>query len=108
MGIKVALAGVGNCTSALIQGVEFYKEAKKNGQSVDVLMKIVALTIFVFGGATILIYFTSEVYILKAMEKAYHHAVYLVPFTVISQLLKGSYIFPHFSIWLSKKTYFFQ
>jgi myo-inositol-1-phosphate synthase len=30
MGIRVAIAGVGNCTSALIQGVEFYKEAKKD------------------------------------------------------------------------------
>jgi myo-inositol-1-phosphate synthase len=30
MGIRVAIAGVGNCTSALIQGVEYYKKAKKN------------------------------------------------------------------------------
>jgi myo-inositol-1-phosphate synthase len=28
MGIRVAIAGVGNCASALIQGVEYYKEAK--------------------------------------------------------------------------------
>jgi myo-inositol-1-phosphate synthase len=28
--IRVAVAGVGNCASALIQGVEYYKEAKEN------------------------------------------------------------------------------
>ena len=28
--IKVAIAGVGNCASALIQGVEYYREAKRN------------------------------------------------------------------------------
>ncbi|MFX1560804.1 MAG: inositol-3-phosphate synthase, partial [Promethearchaeota archaeon] len=27
-GIKVAIVGVGNCASALVQGVEFYKDAK--------------------------------------------------------------------------------
>lgn len=30
MGVKVAIAGVGNCASALIQGVEYYKNAKRN------------------------------------------------------------------------------
>lgn len=30
MGIRVAIAGVGNCASALIQGVEFYKDAKRD------------------------------------------------------------------------------
>ena len=30
MGIRVAIAGVGNCASALIQGVEYYKDAKRN------------------------------------------------------------------------------
>lgn len=30
MGIKVAIAGVGNCASALIQGVEYYKDAKRD------------------------------------------------------------------------------
>ena len=30
MGIRVAIAGVGNCASALIQGVEYYKDAKKD------------------------------------------------------------------------------
>jgi len=30
MTIRVAIAGVGNCASALIQGVEFYKNAEKN------------------------------------------------------------------------------
>jgi myo-inositol-1-phosphate synthase len=29
--IKVALIGIGNCASALVQGVEFYKNAKANG-----------------------------------------------------------------------------
>jgi myo-inositol-1-phosphate synthase len=29
LGIKVAIAGVGNCASALIQGVEYYKNAKR-------------------------------------------------------------------------------
>jgi len=29
MGIRVAIVGVGNCASALIQGVEYYKEAKR-------------------------------------------------------------------------------
>ena len=30
MGIRVAIAGVGNCASALIQGVEYYKDAKRD------------------------------------------------------------------------------
>ncbi|MHA1903713.1 MAG: inositol-3-phosphate synthase [Candidatus Thorarchaeota archaeon] len=30
-GIKVALVGIGNCASALVQGVEYYKDAKANG-----------------------------------------------------------------------------
>ena len=30
MGIRVAIAGVGNCASALIQGVEYYKDAKSD------------------------------------------------------------------------------
>jgi myo-inositol-1-phosphate synthase len=30
MGIRVAIAGVGNCASALIQGVEYYKNAKRD------------------------------------------------------------------------------
>ncbi len=30
-GIKVAIVGVGNCASALVQGVEFYKDAKTDG-----------------------------------------------------------------------------
>jgi myo-inositol-1-phosphate synthase len=30
MSIRVAIAGVGNCASALIQGVEYYKNAKRN------------------------------------------------------------------------------
>ena len=28
--IKVAIAGVGNCASALVQGVEFYKNIEKD------------------------------------------------------------------------------
>jgi myo-inositol-1-phosphate synthase len=30
MGIRVAIAGVGNCASALIQGVEYYRDAKRD------------------------------------------------------------------------------
>ena len=30
MGIRVAIAGVGNCASALIQGVEYYKDIKRD------------------------------------------------------------------------------
>jgi myo-inositol-1-phosphate synthase len=33
-GIKVALFGIGNCASALVQGVQFYKDAKGNGELV--------------------------------------------------------------------------
>ncbi|MFW9871351.1 MAG: inositol-3-phosphate synthase [Candidatus Thorarchaeota archaeon] len=33
-GIKVAIVGVGNCASALIQGVEFYKDARADKQMV--------------------------------------------------------------------------
>ena len=28
MSIRVAIAGVGNCASSLVQGVEYYKDAK--------------------------------------------------------------------------------
>ena len=37
MGIRVAIAGVGNCASALIQGVEYYKNAKK-GENIPGVM----------------------------------------------------------------------
>ena len=30
--IKVAIAGVGNCASALVQGIEYYKNAKENSE----------------------------------------------------------------------------
>jgi myo-inositol-1-phosphate synthase len=39
MGIRVAVAGVGNCTSALMQGVEYYKEAKK-GENIPGVMHV--------------------------------------------------------------------
>ena len=29
-GINVAIIGVGNCASSLVQGVHFYKDAKEN------------------------------------------------------------------------------
>lgn len=32
--IKVSLVGVGNCASALVQGVEYYKDASRDGQKV--------------------------------------------------------------------------
>jgi len=32
MKIKVAIAGVGNCASALVQGIEYYKNAKDNSE----------------------------------------------------------------------------
>jgi len=32
MGIRVAIAGVGNCASALIQGVEYYRNAREDAQ----------------------------------------------------------------------------
>ena len=37
--VRVAIAGVGNCASALIQGVEFYKNAKEKA-SVPGLMHV--------------------------------------------------------------------
>ena len=39
MGIKVAIAGVGNCASALIQGVEYYKDAKR-GETIPGVMHV--------------------------------------------------------------------
>jgi myo-inositol-1-phosphate synthase len=33
-GIKVAIVGVGNCASALVQGVEFYKEARADSENI--------------------------------------------------------------------------
>lgn len=33
-GIKVAIVGVGNCASALLQGVEFYKEARADSENI--------------------------------------------------------------------------
>src|SRR5512136_631485 len=37
--VRVAIAGVGNCASALIQGVEYYKNAKEN-ENVPGLMHV--------------------------------------------------------------------
>ena len=31
--IRVAIVGVGNCASSLVQGVEFYKNAKRTNSS---------------------------------------------------------------------------
>ncbi|MEM2163606.1 MAG: inositol-3-phosphate synthase, partial [Candidatus Bathyarchaeia archaeon] len=39
MVIKVALAGIGNCASALVQGIEYYKDAK-DGEIVPGLMHV--------------------------------------------------------------------
>jgi myo-inositol-1-phosphate synthase len=39
MSIRVAIAGVGNCASALIQGIEFYKDAKR-GEIVPGVMHV--------------------------------------------------------------------
>ena len=36
--IKVAIAGIGNCASSLIQGVEFYKDVKEGDELVPGLM----------------------------------------------------------------------
>ena len=33
--IRVAIAGVGNCASALVQGVEYYKNATENESGND-------------------------------------------------------------------------
>ncbi|MGY5863085.1 MAG: inositol-3-phosphate synthase [Candidatus Thorarchaeota archaeon] len=33
-GIKVAIIGIGNCASALVQGVEFYKEARADSENI--------------------------------------------------------------------------
>jgi myo-inositol-1-phosphate synthase len=33
-GIKVAIVGVGNCASALVQGVEFYKDARADSENI--------------------------------------------------------------------------
>ena len=37
MRIKVAIAGVRNCASVIVQGVEYYKNAKRNSE-IPVLM----------------------------------------------------------------------
>ncbi len=39
MGIRVAIAGVGNCASALIQGVEYYRDAKR-GETIPGVMHV--------------------------------------------------------------------
>ena len=33
-GIKVAIVGVGNCASALVQGVEFYNKARADTENI--------------------------------------------------------------------------
>ena len=43
MSIRVAIAGVGNCASSLVQGVEYYKDAKDDE-------KIPGIMHNVFGG----------------------------------------------------------
>jgi myo-inositol-1-phosphate synthase len=37
--IRVAIVGVGNCASSLVQGIEFYREAKE-GEVVPGLMHV--------------------------------------------------------------------
>ena len=56
MRIKVAIAGVGNCASALVQGVEYYKNAKE-GTKVSGLMHVN------FGG-----YYIREIKFVAAFE----------------------------------------
>ncbi len=37
-GIRIAIAGVGNCASSLIQGLDYYKNIKKSDELVPGLM----------------------------------------------------------------------
>ena len=37
-GIRIAIAGVGNCSSSLIQGLEYYRDIKKSDELVPGLM----------------------------------------------------------------------
>ena len=40
--VRVAIIGVGNCASSLVQGVQFYKNAKKD-ESIPGIMHFMAL-----------------------------------------------------------------
>ena len=84
----------------------FYKEAGDREKTVH-LMRVVTLTIIVIGTGSLLVYFCAEFYVKKLMPKSFYGAIYLIPFAVAAQLLKGTYVFPHLSIWVSKKTYYF-
>ena len=38
MAVKIAIAGVGNCASSLVQGLYYYKNVKANGDTIPGLM----------------------------------------------------------------------
>jgi len=84
----------------------FYKEAGDRQRTVE-LMRVVTLTIIIIGTGSLLVYFGAEIYVRTLMNSSFHGAIYLIPFAVVAQMLKGNYVFPHLSIWVSKKTYYF-
>lgn len=84
----------------------FYKEALDPARR-PALAGIAAILTVVFGGGAIVSAVMGEYYIIGTMNASFHDAIYLVPFAVVAQLFKGLYTYPHLSIWLSKKSYWF-
>jgi O-antigen/teichoic acid export membrane protein len=84
----------------------FYKEAVDR-EKWEYIVQISTIIIMILGLSSLIIYFISEIFISIFIDSAFYKAIYLIPFVIFAQMLKGSYIFPHFSIWLSKKTYYF-
>lgn len=84
----------------------FFKEAPAEMKR-PALAQGAALMTVLFGGGTFLAAVLGDAYVSGFFDKSYHDAVLLIPLVVIAQLLKGMYSFPHLSIWLSKKSYWF-
>jgi O-antigen/teichoic acid export membrane protein len=84
----------------------FFKEAKEPGGG-KALADGAVLQLILFGGIALAISLAGEVYVSRFFNIAFHEAVWLVPFALVAQLLKGAYTFPHLGIWLSKKSYWF-
>lgn len=84
----------------------FFKEASTEAQR-PALAQGAALLTIVFGGGALLTVLLGQAYVAGFFDPSYRDAILLIPLVVIAQLLKGMYSFPHLSIWLSKKSYWF-
>jgi O-antigen/teichoic acid export membrane protein len=84
----------------------FYKEAQ-NEAGRPMLARLAAILSAVFAVGALVTAVGGEAFVALTMAPRFHDAIFFLPFAVAAPLLKGNYAFPHLSVWLSKKSYYF-